>query len=128
MKPLTQEQIIQGNKIIAHSNFASPEVKFQVRISFDKYKTNEFYSQFCQYHKDWNMLMPVFAQWNKLINDAKDGKIDRTKYEVLTTMLNAVICSYNIALAWEQMIRNIEWYNNLAVNNPALKNIYSTQK
>lgn len=113
---MTQQEILNGNKLIADSRFSSERLRDQIKIDLSKY--GEEYAYGClRYHKSWGSLMLVVEEIAKYYDvritwmpsaidvtyinrpDVSDGEI--SSMGGLTAIENTFVA----------VVKFIEWYN-----------------
>jgi hypothetical protein len=63
-----------------------------------------------RYNSSWDWLMPACHKWDSL-TDADIIEGTWYQYEELCEILDAKVSLYEILPVWEQLVKNIEWYN-----------------
>jgi hypothetical protein len=58
---------------------------------------------------DFNWLMPACHKWDELEGFKRGEESDQ--YENLCDFLDQKVTLYEILPVWEQLVKNIEWYN-----------------
>jgi hypothetical protein len=109
---MTQEEIIQGNKLIAEfMGGIKPDLFCNgVKQSENAWNHNDINNPLCggkyyddslKYHTSWNWLMPVVERCNSIINHI----------EYFSRDLQRALCAADIELVFIAVIEFIKWYN-----------------
>lgn len=121
---LTEEQILEGNKIIAQ--FMSKEDAH--RFLFDKLNTKAIY------HLSWDWLLPAYkklgTELKKMSNDIKSYKgcswvskqATLKHIDDCDAVIRCEIWGVRIIDAFNGIVETIKWYNNNKDNKQWLKN------
>lgn len=115
---MNNDKIIEGNKLIAFSDFSSEGIHEWVH-SMDSTPSDNFCSKVLNYHEKWEMLMPVVEKIRKtnvnigygisfhIMNDECWFGIDNLRHEGFNNHLSDSL----IASIWLACIEFINWYN-----------------
>ena len=99
---MSQEEIIEGNKLIA---------EFEYNISDWKYLNSNLsiFESELKYHSDWNWLMTVVEKIEEKCPQHPDWNDGNTGYPIM--LFNAVNCPYKIENVFKGVVEYIKWYN-----------------
>ncbi len=102
---MTQEEILQGNKLLAtFMGVKIGEDLFSYRIGV----TQPLHENNLNYHDSWGWLMPVWYKFRdlKVTDSINQTTLQGIKYMFIQKMANASIID-----AFEQLVYGVEWYN-----------------
>jgi hypothetical protein len=109
----------EGNKLIAE--FMGGKVSYFSVTNFPHYKGlthgRNILFEDLKYHSSWDWLMPACHKWDSL-TDAEIIEGTWYQYEDLCEILDAKVSLYEILPVWEQLVKNIEWYNQSKTPQP----------
>ena len=106
------EQIITGNRIIAEfmgARFYNDDMEaYPNGYYLSDYPCSQIKDM--EFHKSWDWLIPVCKKWSDLEFDGKDQTWEFDHYNEL---LAINVLSYEIEHAFNQLVSNIEYYNQI---------------
>ena len=114
---MNHKEQIEGNKLIAE--FMGFKPMFIKSLLGKRYEVIDFehgrikvenLDVDCFYHTSWDWLMPACHKWDNLNMYDKEGY--EYEYLILCDTLDAKVSMYEIGPVWQQLVENIQWYNN----------------
>jgi hypothetical protein len=121
---MTQKQILEGNKLIAKfmriKFFRRPKFAQFILGDIDELKWKDSNGELIsinnlKYHSSWDWLIPACQKWDNLMHTNSKligSKLIITYLKKCDTLDNIVAC-YEILPVFEQLVKNIKWYNGL---------------
>ena len=106
-----QLTIEEGNRLI--SEFMGETIRKDGKLSLrDKEPLTGNCIVDAKYHSSWDWLMPACHKWDCL-TDAEIKEGTWPKYERLCDLLDRKVALYEIQPVWNQLVKNIQWYNSI---------------
>lgn len=65
-----------------------------------------------KYHSSWDWLIPACKKWDELIFPTDNPKL-LVEYCRKCDLLDDMVTCYEIEAVFEQLVKNIKWYNGL---------------
>ncbi len=102
---MTQEEIIEGNKLIAmFDGLEKSDMKDMEKYYFTVY--GYLTIEDLEYHSSWDWLMPVVKKCSKILNNDKEGSLIAPFFSI-----NKALLEIEIDKLWKSVIEFIKWYN-----------------
>lgn len=102
---MTQEEIIEGNKIIAEYKTQQRFMNHSIYIDSELFFDNQL-----KYHKSWNWLKPIIDNIVQQIGVKTIDDCDDEEW-FITINITRMSISVSIEYAWKRVIEFIKWYN-----------------
>ena len=100
---MTQEEIIEGNELIAE--FMNIDVGHYT--SYPEEGRTQFSKNDLEYHSSWDWLIPACKKWDTL--EVEDENL--VEYTKLCDQLDNTVSFYEIEPLFQQLVKCIEQYN-----------------
>lgn len=71
-----------------------------------------YYKNSLKYHSSWDWIIPACKKWDELIFPADNAKL-LVEYCRKCDLLDDMVTCYEIEAVFEQLVKNIKWYNGL---------------
>lgn len=65
------------------------------------------------FNSKWDLLMSVCNKWDNFFNESELIGTNYEEYMTLCDKLDDEVSCYELDEAWEQLVKNIKWYNSL---------------